>query len=90
MAAIGVFDGVHDGHRALIADTAALAHEHDALSVVMTFDRDPEQVVQPERHVPQLLTLEEKLGYIERLERRCGACHPVLHAYGQDDATAVS
>ncbi len=67
VAAIGVFDGVHAGHRALISDTVSLAHEHEALSVVVTFDRDPEQVVKVQAHVPQLLTLEDKLEHIERL-----------------------
>lgn len=67
VAAIGVFDGVHAGHRALIADTVALAHEHGVRSVVITFDRDPEQVVKSEANVPQLLTLADKLERIEAL-----------------------
>ena len=67
VAAIGVFDGVHTGHRALISDTVSLAHEHDALSVIVTFDRDPEQIVMPESNVPQLLTLEDKLAHIKHL-----------------------
>lgn len=67
VAAIGVFDGVHSGHRALISDTVSLAREHGALSVVVTFDRDPEQVVKVDANVPQLLTLEEKLAHIEHL-----------------------
>lgn len=67
VAAIGVFDGVHSGHRALISDTVSLAREHGALSVVVTFDRDPEQVVKVDANIPQLLTLEEKIAHIERL-----------------------
>lgn len=68
VVAMGVFDGVHSGHRALIADTVSLAREHGARSVVATFDRDPEQVVKPSEHVPQLLTLEDKLDHIARLD----------------------
>lgn len=64
VAAIGVFDGVHVGHRTLIADTTRLAHETGTQSVVVTFDRDPEQVVAPDKQVPQLLTLEDKLAFI--------------------------
>lgn len=64
VAAIGVFDGVHIGHRTLIADTTRLAHETGSRAIAVTFDRDPEQVVSPDRHVPQLLRLEDKLELI--------------------------
>jgi len=64
VAAIGVFDGVHVGHAALITDTIALARERDVRSVVVTFDRDPDQVVTPEAAAPQLLSLAEKIQFI--------------------------
>src|SRR5829696_9542405 len=59
--AIGVFDGVHLGHRHVLADTRRLAAEHRAASVVLTFDRHPASVVRPES-APLLLTdLEQRL-----------------------------
>ena len=64
VAAIGVFDGVHLGHRHLIGDAVALASRYGVHAVVVTFDRDPEQVVIPDRHVPQLLSLDDKLSLI--------------------------
>lgn len=64
IAAIGVFDGVHVGHVELIRDTVRLAAERGVRSAVVTFDRDPEQVVVPDRHVPQLLTLDDKLALV--------------------------
>jgi len=67
VVAVGVFDGVHLGHSALIADTVRLAASRDARSVVATFDRDPDQVVTPEAAAPQLLTLEEKIEFISAL-----------------------
>jgi len=67
VAAIGVFDGVHVGHTELIRDATDLAALRHARSVVVTFDRDPEQVVVPDKHVPQLLTLEDKLDLIGKL-----------------------
>jgi riboflavin kinase / FMN adenylyltransferase len=63
-AAIGVFDGVHVGHRALLRDTVADAQRRGVRSVAVTFDRDPDQVVSPDTAAPQLLTLADKLGCI--------------------------
>jgi len=67
VAAIGVFDGVHVGHAALITDTVALARERGVRAVVVTFDRDPDQVVTPEAAAPQLLSLDEKIEFISDL-----------------------
>ena len=61
VAAVGVFDGVHIGHQALIHDAVMLARAKDALSVVVTFDRDPDQVVNPAAAAAQLLDLDDKL-----------------------------
>ena len=46
--AIGVFDGVHLGHQAVIAQVRAIAHARGAKSAVVTFDRHPATVVRPE------------------------------------------
>src|SRR5258706_14076996 len=52
---IGAYDGVHLGHRAVIAAVRAEAAALDARSVVVTFDRHPAAVVRPES-APKLLT----------------------------------
>jgi riboflavin kinase/FMN adenylyltransferase len=67
VAALGVFDGVHIGHQALIHDAIALARGEDALAVVVTFDRDPDQVVTPGAASPQLLCLDDKLTLLSQL-----------------------
>lgn len=41
---IGVFDGVHLGHRALLAATRARAAKRGARPVVVTFERDPDEL----------------------------------------------
>ncbi len=64
VVAIGVFDGVHAGHRALLGAAVADARAREVTSVALTFDRDPDQVVAPEAAVPQLLTLEDKCRFL--------------------------
>lgn len=59
--AIGVFDGVHIGHQALVRDMIAIARERDSAACVLTFDRDPDQVVTPDHPQKQLTTLVDKL-----------------------------
>ena len=68
VVAIGVFDGVHLGHAELLRTAVQRAKELNVDAVAVTFDRDPEQVVVPDKHVPQLLTLDEKLTYMSDLE----------------------
>jgi riboflavin kinase/FMN adenylyltransferase len=58
---IGAYDGVHVGHRALIAEVRRLAAASGLRSVVVTFDRHPASVVRP-WSAPRLLTdLDQKL-----------------------------
>jgi riboflavin kinase/FMN adenylyltransferase len=62
---IGAYDGVHLGHRAVIAEVRRLASERDLASAVITFDRHPAEVVRPES-APKLLTdLAQKLELLE-------------------------
>jgi len=58
---IGAYDGVHLGHRAVIADVRERARREGRRSAVVTFDRHPAQVIRPES-APRLLTdLDQKL-----------------------------
>jgi len=58
---IGAYDGVHLGHRAVIAEVRRRAEELGVRSAVVTFDRHPAMVVRPES-APRLLTdLDQKL-----------------------------
>jgi riboflavin kinase/FMN adenylyltransferase len=65
--AIGVFDGVHLGHQQIIRQTVADARQHDALALVITFDRHPNTVVAPDRVPPLVYSLPQKLRAIESL-----------------------
>jgi riboflavin kinase / FMN adenylyltransferase len=63
--AIGFFDGVHLGHQQIIRQTLADAHQHDALALVLTFDRHPNSVVAPDKVPPLIYSLPQKLRAIE-------------------------
>ena len=62
---IGAYDGVHLGHRALLARVRRMADDLGAAAAVVTFDRHPATVVRPES-APRLLTdLDQKLELLE-------------------------
>ena len=65
--AIGVFDGVHLGHRQVVQTARDDARALGAEAVVLTFDPHPMRVLQPDR-APLLLTATpHKLRLIEQL-----------------------
>lgn len=65
--AIGVFDGVHLGHQAVISTSARDAKAAGGTPVVVTFDPHPAKVLRP-REAPHLLTAtQHKIGLIRDL-----------------------
>src|SRR4029077_12255047 len=66
--AIGVFDGVHLGHQAVISAATSHAHAVEGTPVVMTFDPHPLKVLRPQ-NAPHLLTAtQHKIALIRDLE----------------------
>jgi riboflavin kinase/FMN adenylyltransferase len=59
---IGNFDGVHLGHRAILARVRQRAQELEAQSVAVTFDPHPLKVLRPEASLPLLTTPEQKIS----------------------------
>src|SRR5580765_2758362 len=65
--AIGVFDGVHLGHQAVISTAARHAAEAGGTAVVVTFDPHPIKILRPQAS-PRLLTAtQHKIGLIRDL-----------------------
>lgn len=65
--AIGVFDGVHRGHQAVISTAARHAEEADGTAVVVTFDPHPAKFLRPQES-PRLLTAtQHKIALIRAL-----------------------
>ncbi|SFV35591.1 bifunctional riboflavin kinase/FAD synthetase [Hyphomicrobium facile] len=65
--AIGNFDGVHRGHRALIAEAKAQARKVKAPSSVMVFEPHPREFFQPNEAHFRLTPLKRKLVLLEAL-----------------------
>jgi riboflavin kinase/FMN adenylyltransferase len=79
---IGVYDGVHLGHQAVLDQVRRLAAERGCSTAVVTFEPHPARVVRPES-APLLLTdLDQKLELLEA----CGVDHVVVIAF--DEATS--
>src|SRR5512145_849899 len=62
--ALGVFDGVHLGHRAILGTAVARGREAGIPAVACTFDPHPMELLQPERAPLAITTLEERLALI--------------------------
>ena len=58
---IGAYDGVHLGHRALLAELKNRAEADGLATVVVTFDRHPAAVVRPDSAPRLLCDLDQKL-----------------------------
>ncbi len=66
VATVGFFDGVHRGHQHIIDTVRRLAHSQGTLSMVVTFDRHPRQVLNAD-YQPQLLnSLDDKLFLLSK------------------------
>lgn len=62
---VGVFDGVHIGHRALLAEVRRIADESELEAVAVVPDRHPATIVRPEE-LPRILTdLPQRLQLLE-------------------------
>ena len=66
--ALGVFDGVHSGHQAVIAKVVEAAASEGGLAGLLTFDPHPIQVIAPAKAPSSLLeTLEHKARVVSSL-----------------------
>jgi len=65
--AVGVFDGVHIGHRRVIDTAVRVARRRGLMAGVMTFDPHPAAVLDPNGAPPQLTTTSEKLDLFRGL-----------------------
>lgn len=65
IATIGNFDGLHQGHQALLSHTVKLAKSLGLPSVLITFEPHPQEFFRPQLAAPRLTRLREKLEYLQ-------------------------
>jgi riboflavin kinase / FMN adenylyltransferase len=80
--AIGVFDGVHLGHRAVIERALSDARNAGGTAVVATFDPHPARILRPER-APRILT---STPHKQRLIRALGVEHLLILPFSREFA----
>lgn len=64
---VGMFDGVHLGHIAVINQLIKISRENDLVSIVLTFSNHPARYFKPELQEKQLTTLDEKKHLMSQL-----------------------
>src|SRR2546422_4954396 len=64
--ALGAFDGVHLGHRAILGTAVAQARREGLVALACTFDPHPLEGLQPQRSPLPITTLQERLELIPR------------------------
>lgn len=64
---VGMFDGVHLGHRSIISQTIEIAKRQGLSSLVVTFDRHPLSVISPAAAPLSLSGVEERVKLISLL-----------------------
>jgi len=80
--AIGVFDGVHLGHRAVLERALREARQQGGNAVAVTFDPHPARVLRPEK-APHLLT---STAHKIRLIREIGIKHILVQPFTREFA----
>ncbi|CAN5853759.1 bifunctional riboflavin kinase/FAD synthetase [soil metagenome] len=77
---IGTFDGVHRGHRQVLAEIAARAERTGRRSVLVTFHPHPLRIVRPEAAPPLLTTAAEKKEILAESELEYAVFLPFTRA----------
>lgn len=67
VVSIGVFDGVHVGHQALLTKAVKVARSLNVPAVTLTFDPDPEDVLNPSAFPNALMPVEKRCRLIRDL-----------------------
>ena len=62
---IGVFDGVHLGHKYLLSQLTKQAREQNLLSGVVTFNQHPHEVLSPQTRLPFLTDLTQRINLLQ-------------------------
>ena len=86
--AIGVFDGVHVGHRHVLREATVEARRRQGLAVGVTFDRHPQTVIAPASAPLALHPLPHKLHLLEQAGLDATWVIPFDRTFSQQPAEA--
>lgn len=64
---IGNFDGVHQGHQALLSELCKIAKTHRLSSCVLTFEPHPREFFSPQSAPPRIYQLRDKLEIFSQM-----------------------
>ncbi|MDF2941117.1 MAG: adenylyltransferase [Gammaproteobacteria bacterium] len=71
---IGNFDGMHRAHQLILERVSAYAKQHHLISSVMLFEPQPREYFNPEKVVPRLSLLRDKLCFLESMQIDQAVC----------------
>ena len=84
---IGVFDGVHRGHQAVLRHVVETARAHDLSAAAITFHPHPKQVLRPDLTKEYVTSLEDRLSLMSDLGLDSVATVSFTSEFAQTDAT---
>lgn len=79
--AIGVFDGVHLGHKAVVESAVFSARRSKGMSAVLTFDPHPSQLFRPEDPTRLIMPIEVKSAMLQAIGVDCVICKHFDHDF---------
>jgi riboflavin kinase/FMN adenylyltransferase len=63
---IGKFDGLHTGHRAILAELSKIATARNLRTIAITFEQNPLSLLRPEACPPALSSPQQRLEWLEQ------------------------
>lgn len=84
--AIGIFDGVHLGHGAVIDAAVQSARRSGGIAAVLTFSPHPSFLLRPDNPTPLIMELETKIGLLRALGVETVLVEPFTAEYAKIEA----
>lgn len=80
---IGKFDGLHTGHRAILAELSRVAEQRNLRTIAITFEHNPLSVLRPDDCPPALSSPQQRLDWLEQAGVHAVAMIPFDREFSQ-------